>query len=48
MQTTLAALGAVTLYEVGHGSMLAALAKRTVPDVPVRGIATPTDAELLP
>ncbi|MGZ6886699.1 MAG: ACP S-malonyltransferase [Acidimicrobiia bacterium] len=48
VQTTLAALGAVTLYEVGHGSMLAALAKRTVPDVPVRGIATPTDAELLP
>ncbi|MGZ4676832.1 MAG: ACP S-malonyltransferase, partial [Acidimicrobiia bacterium] len=48
VQTTLAALGAATLYEVGHGSMLAALAKRTVPDVPVRGIATPTDAELLP
>ena len=27
--------------EVGHGSMIAGLAKRTVPDVAVRGIATP-------
>lgn len=39
--------GASTLLEVGNGSMLAALAKRTVPDVPVRGVATPDDADAL-
>jgi len=44
---TLAELGATTLLEVGHGSMLAGLAKRTVPDVPVRGVATPHDAAAL-
>jgi [acyl-carrier-protein] S-malonyltransferase len=41
---TLAGLGTTTFLEVGHGSMLAGLAKRTVPDVPVRGVATPADA----
>ena len=43
MQLTLAGLGATTFLEVGNGSMLAALAKRTVPDVTVRGIAEPSD-----
>ncbi len=41
VQLTLAGLGASTLLEVGHGSMLAALAKRTIPDVTVIGVATP-------
>jgi [acyl-carrier-protein] S-malonyltransferase len=42
-QLTLAGLGATTLVEVGHGSMLAALAKRTIPDVSVIGLSTPED-----
>jgi [acyl-carrier-protein] S-malonyltransferase len=42
-QLTLAELGATSLIEVGHGSMLAALAKRTVPDVTVIGLSTPED-----
>ncbi|HWW45997.1 MAG TPA: ACP S-malonyltransferase, partial [Acidimicrobiia bacterium] len=42
--TAIAGLGATTCLEVGHGSMLAGLAKRTVPDVTVRGVATPDDA----
>ncbi len=42
-QLTLAGLGATTLLEVGHGSMLAALAKRTIPDVTVVGLSTPDD-----
>jgi len=42
-QETLAGLGAGTFLEVGHGSMLAALAKRTVPDVTVRGVGSPSD-----
>lgn len=46
-QQTIASLGATTLVEVGHGSMLAALAKRTVPDLPVVGIATPDDLTAL-
>jgi len=37
-------LGASTLLEVGHGTMLAGLAKRTIPDVAVRPVATPADA----
>ncbi|HSO95104.1 MAG TPA: ACP S-malonyltransferase [Acidimicrobiia bacterium] len=41
------ASGATTFLEVGHGTMLAGLAKRTVPDVPVRGVATPDDAAAL-
>ena len=44
---TLAALGADAFVEVGHGSMIAGLAKRTVPDVPVCGIATPDDSSIL-
>jgi [acyl-carrier-protein] S-malonyltransferase len=40
---TLVGLGAGTFLEVGHGSMLAALAKRGVPDVTVRNIAVPED-----
>ena len=42
-QTTLAGLGVDEFIEVGHGSMLAALAKRTVPDIPVRNVASPRD-----
>ncbi len=42
-QLTLAGLGATTFLEVGHGSMLASLAKRTVPDVAVRPVSTPED-----
>ena len=44
---TLVALGATAFLEVGHGSMIAGLAKRTVPDVTVRGIATPDDLDHL-
>jgi [acyl-carrier-protein] S-malonyltransferase len=40
---TLVAAGATELLEVGHGSMLAALAKRSEPDVTVRNVATPDD-----
>jgi [acyl-carrier-protein] S-malonyltransferase len=40
---TLAGLGASTCLEVGHGSMLAALAKRIPPKLPVQGVATPSD-----
>jgi len=42
--TAIAALGATTCLEVGHGTMLAGLAKRTIPEVTVRGVATPDDA----
>jgi [acyl-carrier-protein] S-malonyltransferase len=38
---TLEGLGAGTFWEVGHGTMLAALAKRGAPDVTVRNFATP-------
>lgn len=47
VQTTLAGLGATTFVEVGAGSMLAALAKRTVPDVAVVNVAEPGDLEAL-
>lgn len=40
-------LGATSFIEVGHGSMLAGLAKRTVPEIPVRGVATPHDCSTL-
>jgi [acyl-carrier-protein] S-malonyltransferase len=46
-QETIAGVGATTCLEVGHGSMLAALAKRTIPDIPVRGVATPSDLPAL-
>ena len=45
--TTMGALGATSMLEVGHGSMLAGLAKRGLPDVPVRGVATPEDCSVL-
>ncbi len=44
---TMVRLGATSFLEVGNGSMLAGLAKRTVPDAPVRGIATPDDIAVL-
>jgi [acyl-carrier-protein] S-malonyltransferase len=44
---TMVDLGTTSFLEVGHGTMLAGLAKRTVPDIPVRGIATPEDLEAL-
>jgi [acyl-carrier-protein] S-malonyltransferase len=44
---TLAQLGATTFVEVGHGSMIAGVAKRTVPDVRVIGCGTPADCEQL-
>lgn len=40
---TLVAAGAGTFVEVGHGSMLAALAKRGAPGVEVRNVAVPDD-----
>lgn len=43
VQPTLVELGATRVLEVGNGSMLAALAKRTIPGVPVIGIAHPDD-----
>jgi [acyl-carrier-protein] S-malonyltransferase len=44
---TLASLGASTFVEVGHGSMIAGVAKRTVPDIPVIACGTPADCEQL-
>jgi [acyl-carrier-protein] S-malonyltransferase len=44
---TLASLGATTCLEVGHGSMLAALAKRIPPKLRVQGVATPSDLPAL-
>jgi [acyl-carrier-protein] S-malonyltransferase len=46
-QLTLAGLGATTFLEVGHGSMLAALAKRSVPEVTVVSMSTPQDVASL-
>ena len=40
---TLSRLGATTIVEVGHGSMIAGLAKRTIPQVSVLGLGTPDD-----
>jgi len=47
VQPALVELGATRVLEVGAGSMLAALAKRTIAGTPVTGIATPDDAEAL-
>jgi [acyl-carrier-protein] S-malonyltransferase len=44
---TLASLGASTFVEVGHGSMIAGVAKRTVPDIPVVACGTPADCAQL-
>jgi [acyl-carrier-protein] S-malonyltransferase len=44
---TIAGLGATHLVEVGHGEMIAGLAKRTVPDITVVNIATPDDLNQL-
>ena len=40
---TLTGLGADTFLEVGHGNMLAGLAKRATPEVTVHGVAAPAD-----
>lgn len=44
---TLQSLGADTFVEVGHGAMIAGLAKRTVPDIVVHPCATPADIDAL-
>jgi len=44
---TLADLGADAFVEVGYGSMIAGLAKRTVPDVPVYSCSNPDDLATL-
>ena len=46
VQLALVGLGATTFLEVGHGSMLAALAKRGAPTVIVRTVASPQDLTL--
>jgi [acyl-carrier-protein] S-malonyltransferase len=43
----LEARGASMFLEVGHGSMIAGVAKRTVPDIPVFGIARPDAVDTL-
>ena len=42
---TLARQGADSLIEVGPGNVLAGLARRTLPGVPVRNVAVPADVE---
>ncbi len=42
---TLAGLGASAFVETGHGSMIAGVAKRTVPDIPVLAFGSPADCE---
>lgn len=44
---TIAGMGVTRCLEVGSGSMLATLAKRIVPDLPVQGVATPDDLPAL-
>ncbi len=44
---TLAGMGASAFVEVGYGSMIAGVAKRTVPDIPVLACGTPADCEQL-
>jgi [acyl-carrier-protein] S-malonyltransferase len=44
---SIAGLDATRCLEVGHGSMLATLAKRIVADLPVQGVATPDDLPAL-
>jgi [acyl-carrier-protein] S-malonyltransferase len=40
---TLVSLGAAAFLEVGAGSMVAGVAKRTVPEISVVGVASPDD-----
>lgn len=47
VQLALAADGVTHLVEVGPGGVLAGLARRTVPDLEVRTVATPADAHAL-
>jgi [acyl-carrier-protein] S-malonyltransferase len=44
---TLAGLGAEAFVEVGHGAMIAGVAKRTVPDIPVLACGTPAECAQL-
>jgi [acyl-carrier-protein] S-malonyltransferase len=44
---TLAQLGAEAFVEVGHGSMIAGVAKRTVPDIRVIPFGSPADCSRL-
>jgi len=44
-QATLAGLGVTRFIEVGAGSMLAALAKRTVPEITVANLGAPADLD---
>jgi [acyl-carrier-protein] S-malonyltransferase len=44
---TISGMGVTRCLEVGNGSMLATLAKRIVPDLPVQGVATPEDLPAL-
>jgi [acyl-carrier-protein] S-malonyltransferase len=46
-QRTLVATGATSFVEAGPGRVLAGLAKRTVPDVAVRGVSSPDDVDTL-
>jgi len=44
-QRTLAELGATTFVEIGPGRVLAGIAKRAVPEISVRNLATPADLD---
>jgi [acyl-carrier-protein] S-malonyltransferase len=46
-QLALASLGVTEAVEVGPGALLAGMAKRTIPDTPVRSIGTPADVDAL-
>jgi hypothetical protein len=45
---TLVAAGASAFVEVGHGAMIAGVAKRAVPGRPVLPCGTPTECAALP
>jgi [acyl-carrier-protein] S-malonyltransferase len=47
MLTLVEQLGAQAFIEVGHGSMIAGVGKRTVPATPVIGLAEPHDIDLI-
>jgi [acyl-carrier-protein] S-malonyltransferase len=44
---TLVGMGVTTCIEVGHGTMLAGLAKRAIPSIPIVAVATPADVDAL-